>query len=625
MRILMSLRSRIILLSVLATVVVAGILETIGMVMLTRANERIADAVLTGNRLIWEQLLQDEQERIAGGIEAFDKEFELRTAIKQRDHAQIAEYANRYVNLSRDGGRYELLQIYDPDRRLLYSSSQRLGLSGISGLLSAVSESSRRASGILLGDDGRAMAVVAFPVNSRRGLLGIGAYAKPLDGVLERFAQRSGFGIALADGQSTLIADANFPQVGDLETFVTAPGVQGVDIVQAAGARFVLSSQPVRDLAGDPVVQLLVARDDTERLNELEVLNIAAQLGVLLSIIAGVGVLWLLLRRYLAPMQQTAEAASAIADGDLTVALQAQGVAEIGVLERAMNDMVQKLRGLVGQIATISSEVREFSVSMNAAIADTHQDLNDQTVNVEAISLALEQMAASIDEVLRVTEQTAATAYSIEAEAAQGHQLLHHSGEETRSLAVEIDEVTHAIEGLHDHVEAVSGIVNVIKSIAEQTNLLALNAAIEAARAGEQGRGFAVVAGEVRGLASRTQDSTQEIEAIIERLQHGAGEAVTRIASTRGKVHDNVAQTAEVLNRFEEIKASISELVAMGHSASSAVQQQSVVAREVSNNMRGIREAAERTQTRSDTLLSTSGSLQALSITLERMTHKFRY
>jgi methyl-accepting chemotaxis protein len=192
-------------------------------------------------------------------------------------------------------------------------------------------------------------------------------------------------------------------------------------------------------------------------------------------------------------------------------------------------------------------------------------------------------------------------------------------------LAVEIDEVTHAIEGLNNHVEAVSGIVNVIKSIAEQTNLLALNAAIEAARAGEQGRGFAVVAGEVRGLASRTQDSTQEIEAIIERLQQGASEAVSRIASTRGKVHDNVAQTAEVLHRFEEIKASISELVAMGHSASSAVQEQSVVAREVSNNMRGIREAAERTQARSDALLSTSGSLQALSITLERMTHKFRY
>ncbi|MGD8956463.1 MAG: HAMP domain-containing protein, partial [Chromatiaceae bacterium] len=469
----MSLRSRIILLSVLTTVVVAGILETIGMVMLTRANERIADAVLTGNRLIWEQLLQDEQERIAGGIEAFDKEFELRTAIKQRDRAQIAEYADRYVNLSRDGGRYELLQIYDPDRRQLYNSSQRIGLPAIEGLLSAVTESSMRTSGLLLADDGRAMAVVAFPVNSRRGLFGIGVYAKPLDDVLKRFAQRSGFGVALADGQSTLTADTAFPPLGDLGALVAAPGAQRVQIAQAAGARFVLSSQPVRDLAGDPVVQLLVARDDTERLNELEVLTIAAQLGVLLSIIAGVGVLLLLLRRYLAPMQQTAEAASAIADGDLTVALPAQGVAEIGVLERAMNDMAQKLRSLVGEIAAISSEVREFSVSMNAAVADTHQDVNDQTVNVEAISLALEQMAASIDEVLRVTERTAATGYSIEDEAAQGHQLLHHSGEETRGLAVEIDEVTHAIEGLNNHVEAVSGIVNVIKSIAEQTNLLA--------------------------------------------------------------------------------------------------------------------------------------------------------
>jgi methyl-accepting chemotaxis protein len=619
----MSLKSRITSLSVVTILLVVAILETVNYLGASRSEQRIADAVLTGNSLIWAQLLEDEQSRIAGGIESFEQEFELRSAIKKSDAASVKEFADRYVNLTRDSGGYELLQIFDRDKQALYSSSADVSLAGIDTLLSAVVEDPRRHSGLLLASDSRVMAVLAFPSKGRRGLYGIGVYAKSLDSVLGRLAERSGFGVALSDLSGQLTADSGFPVVADIGGLLPEASQSSVDTVALEDQRFVLSILPVRDARGEVIANLLIARDDSERLLALERLTIGAQAFVVLSILVGVIGLFLALRHYLSPLQETAQAASRIAEGDLSVSLAARGVAEIGTLELAMNDMAERLRAIVGSIAGVTSQVRASARSTGEAVNETNHDVADEANKIEAIAVALDQMAGSINEVVQVTEQTAATGRMIEDEAEQGHQALQQNGEDTRRLVDEIDGVTGTIDGLNAHVEAVTGIVNVIKSVAEQTNLLALNAAIEAARAGEQGRGFAVVADEVRGLASRTHDSTREIETFIEQLQQGASDAVGRIVAARSRVHENATQTEAVLTRFEHIKDRIGELVSMGHDAASAVQEQSVVAREVADNMAMIREAADRTRQRSDALLATSRELDSHSATLESITGKF--
>jgi methyl-accepting chemotaxis protein len=621
----MSLKTRITLLSVLTTFVVAAILVTVGVINQRHMDGRIADAVLTGNQLIWTQLLAEQREHIALAIDDFNKEFELRSAIKRNDQAEIAQYADRYLQLTRDSGRYQVLQIFDPLQSQLYGSEDNPALQGLATLLAPLAEADIPQTGILASAAGEVFNVVAFPVRSRRKLLGMAVYAKRLDTVLEQFALRSGFGVALAGPGGAITTQAAFPALADVQALLPASGGQRVTTVAADGHQYVFSAQPVSDANGQAMAQLLVARDDTEALAALQTFTALAYLFALLAIGAGVTVLFLALKRYLAPLQSSAATVARIAEGDLTTRVAVRGVAEIGAVERAMDGMVVNLRDMVGNIAQISSMIGDAATTMDSSAQDSHRDLNAQSSKGDAILQAQREMAASINEVAQITEGAAAAARAIEQDADQGHTLLRHSGDSAQRLSAEMDAASQAIEGLNDHVEAVTTILNVIKGIAEQTNLLALNAAIEAARAGEQGRGFSVVADEVRNLAGRTQDSTQEIELIITQLQDGTSGTVQRIHAARDKVRDNAAQASEVLSRFEHIKQRISELVSMSQSTASAVEQQSVVAREVSDNMADIQQLAEGNSRRAGSLLSTSQSLSNLSRMLGDITGRFRH
>jgi len=621
----MSIKVRITLLSVLTTLVVVGILLALGVISNNKMEERVADAVVVGNQLIWDQLVENERIQIATHIESFNNEFDLRGALKRKDIAEIKNYADRFVNLTQNANSYHLLQIFDPENALLYSSEQGIEMQGMTSVLESVLAEMKTVNATLATTEGEVFNVVAFPSKTRRSTLGVGVYAKRPDGILRSFTGQSGFGASIFDIHAQQLYTEGFPEIADIVDYLPQIGERQVQNVSVAEQRFVLSAQPIMTAAGEPGAHLLVARDDTVRLSELAAFSRNAYLLAAVVVLSGIAVLFVALRRYLAPLQDAANSAALIAEGDLTAEVPVTGVAEIRVVEQAMADMARRLKSVLVRISETSTRIGDAAGSMTETATDTHGELRGQGENVDRVSMSLVQMASAIEQIAQVTEEAAASSSSVQEKADEGEKELQDAADAGMRMIEDIDAVGQAITGLTQHVEAVTGIVNVINAIAEQTNLLALNAAIEAARAGEQGRGFAVVADEVRSLASRTQDSTQEIESIIQHLQEGSGEAVSSIKVTREGVHNNAEHVKKVLDQFEEIRQRIDVMVDAGHETASAVEEQSAMAREVSENMDAIQQSFGRTSTRADNLLETSESLNQLSKGLEKVTSRFRY
>ena len=209
------------------------------------------------------------------------------------------------------------------------------------------------------------------------------------------------------------------------------------------------------------------------------------------------------------------------ASGDLTQSIKVESKDEVGELLTAMNGMREKLLGMLSDISETTAQLSTASEEMSVVTAQTSQTIQNQHSETEQVATAMNEMTATVRDVASSITQTASSANEANEQTTEGTRVVQQAIGQINELAKQLDTSSQAINEVDQQSEAISTVLDVIKGIAEQTNLLALNAAIEAARAGEQGRGFAVVADEVRTLASRTQQSTEEINTIIEKLQNG--------------------------------------------------------------------------------------------------------
>ena len=223
-----------------------------------------------------------------------------------------------------------------------------------------------------------------------------------------------------------------------------------------------------------------------------------------------------------------------VAGGDMTVQVEVDSRDELGALASEFNDTVERIRELIRQVSQTAGEVHQQSQQVESISSESSQAVASQRSQIEQVATAMNEMSATSQEVARSAAMAVTSAEQVNTETLNGRKLVESSVEGIRKLAGEIENSVKVINKLADDSTSISRVLEVIKGVAEQTNLLALNAAIEAARAGEQGRGFAVVADEVRTLARRTQQSTEEIEQMIARLQEGVGGAVKAMGASHG-------------------------------------------------------------------------------------------
>jgi len=311
-------------------------------------------------------------------------------------------------------------------------------------------------------------------------------------------------------------------------------------------------------------------------------------------------------------------------EGDLTVRLTAKTEDEVGQLVNCFNLFMNKLQTTIKQVVDIASPLSDMAASVSATAVETNQVTLEQQQGAQRTKTAVEHMNTSVQTVA----ESASLASSASTEASdiskEGADVVDKTVKTIRALAETVESSSTVIDKLDDDTKQVGAVLDVIKGIADQTNLLALNAAIEAARAGEQGRGFAVVADEVRTLASRTQDSTTEIQKTIEQLQIAARSAVDAMSQGRNLAESGVTEVSLAGESLAAITSSVEHINAMTSEIAQATNEQSTVAGEIVSHVDDISFSTETTHQASDELAQVSSSLADLANNLQKLTNGFK-
>ena len=331
-----------------------------------------------------------------------------------------------------------------------------------------------------------------------------------------------------------------------------------------------------------------------------------------------------LLRWRLQPLVALSREARRIADNPLSQWVYCGRNDSFGQIAFALRSLEAESGAMVGRIADSARQLNEDVGELAAAVDCSRGASVQQQRETEQVASAVEQLAASVQEVARHAQLSASAAAEANQATDSGLRQVEQTRRQIAALADEVLQGNQVIQRLQAHSQEIDQVIEVIHGIAEQTNLLALNAAIEAARAGEAGRGFAVVADEVRGLASRTQQSTAQIQAIIERLQQGTTAAVAAMQRSQMQAEgsvDNALQAAEALSG---INLQVEAISGMSLQIATAVEEQSAVGEDIQRNLDGIREAGQSTVAASGRSRHSAEHVASLVERLQLLAEQFR-
>ena len=378
-------------------------------------------------------------------------------------------------------------------------------------------------------------------------------------------------------------------------------------------------AQSVVDAAGKMMADATAAME-TQRSSAYMLLGIITALAVVIGLAAAT----VISRMIVGPLRYTVQLAQRVADGDLSQSETVTRRDELGQLQQAMYAMTESLRGLIGRIGGGVGQIAAAAEQLSAVTAQTSIGVQKQREETDQVATAMHQMAATVQEVAQNAEQASLAARQADQQARQGDLVVQEAIGQIGNLSGEVEHSAQAIEELNAESGRIGSVLEVIRAVAEQTNLLALNAAIEAARAGEQGRGFAVVADEVRALARRTHDSTEEIESLIGNLQQVAQKAVEQMQTSRDLTQRTVDLASEAGIALGRITESVSTIEQMNQQIAAASEEQSAVAENISESVTRVRDIGAQSASGSEQTASASAELARLGIELQGLVARFR-
>jgi len=343
-----------------------------------------------------------------------------------------------------------------------------------------------------------------------------------------------------------------------------------------------------------------------------------------LSAIATVCLAALFTRSIVKPLANAVQVANAVADGDLVFAIDVSGTDEPARLMQALQGMQGKLRSTIEQIAEASNQLASAAGQLTTVTETTTANLHRQSLEIDQAATAVTEMSSAVEEVARNAAGASESSSESGRMARHGSERITQTLTTITQLASDVDATSANFGQLVGKIRGITQVLDVIQSIAEQTNLLALNAAIEAARAGEAGRGFAVVADEVRALAHKTGQSTQEIETMIGAIQNDTEQAARSMDLSNGLAKRTLGIAQGAGEALEQIIESIAQISDRNLVIASATEEQTHVAREVDRNLINIRDISLQNSSGSEQTSRASRALTALAVELNGMVARFK-
>ncbi len=331
----------------------------------------------------------------------------------------------------------------------------------------------------------------------------------------------------------------------------------------------------------------------------------------------------LLTRSIVTPLNRAVLAAQTIADGNLSKTIEVDGNDEPARLLQALASMQTNLRKTIEQIAGSATQLGAAAEELSAVTEEASRGLQQQNNEIEQAATAVNEMTAAVEEVARNAVSTSEASNQSTQAAREGRDQVVKTVDAIQTMTHDVRNTAQMIEGLATQGRDIGKVLDVIRAIAEQTNLLALNAAIEAARAGEAGRGFAVVADEVRALAHRTAQSTQEIEKMVAGIQNGTGEAVSSMQQSNQRTQSTLEMARAAGVALEQITQSIHQINERNLVIASASEEQAQVSREVDRNLVNIRDLATQSAAGANQTSAATHELSRLAVDLNAMVARF--
>lgn len=472
---------------------------------------------------------------------------------------------------------------------------------------------------------------VNYRVDSGNAITGVGITVAQLSKLIQNYSIGDNGFVYLVDnsGQVRIHPDAELSGKSSLtdQTHTQAFADQLLDksgsIIFEDTGDAILASRYIPSL--DWFIVAEIPRDEVyAAINQTTQALIALNIILVLLLVA---VITLIANTLSKPIRETATMLRSIAEGDadLTQRLDSSRADELGQLADSFNKFVEKMATLVREISSTSQSVSEVSNEVAETAKQTEQGSTEQLQSVSMVATAITEMGATVKEIAQNATHTADASSNSATEANQSQATVSKTVNEIQTLDTELASASTVISELAEDINKISSTLAVISGISEQTNLLALNAAIEAARAGEQGRGFAVVADEVRMLAQRTQESTEEINEMIGRLEQGSSNAVDAMEVGKKRCEIVVGGSQEINASLESIRAAIQSISDMSFQVATATEEQASVVEDLNQHIVAINDMANQTNASSQQNASSSDNLSENAQTLSSLVGNFKY